>query len=173
VTRIGRVAIVLEGPDGIGGPEIARLRSVGYEIVDGFRGSGRVPGRIVCHGVVASDEDAAAAMLAALAGHSLLIEARRRSAAVDRLVDDLRRLGPVDHRILEGRIAEAIRPEARAILALIADGLSLGEAADSLGLSRRTADRRVAEARRALGTDRTTAAVAKARASGWLTPRDG
>ena len=62
-----------------------------------------------------------------------------------------------------------IDADSRAILALLAEGLTLGEAATELGLSRRTADRRLAAARTALGTNRTTAAIARARALGWLT----
>jgi hypothetical protein len=37
-----------------------------------------------------------------------------------------------------------------------------------LGLARRTADRRLAEARRTLGVSRTTEAIARARRLGWL-----
>jgi DNA-binding NarL/FixJ family response regulator len=59
-------------------------------------------------------------------------------------------------------------PEARAILGLLAEGHSLGEAAHLLGLARRTADRRLLAARRALGVDRTTEAIARARRLGWF-----
>ena len=58
--------------------------------------------------------------------------------------------------------------DARAILRGLAHGKTLGQAAGELGLSRRTADRRLAHARRALGTDRTVVAVASARRRGWL-----
>ena len=64
-----------------------------------------------------------------------------------------------------------IGPDARAILGLLAEGQSLGEAADILGLSRRTADRRLAEGRRALGVERTTEAIARAQRLGWLEGR--
>ena len=42
------------------------------------------------------------------------------------------------------------------------------EAAHALHLSRRTADRRLAQARRALGVDRTVVAIAWAHRFGWL-----
>ena len=90
-------------------------------------------------------------------------------ATIDRLVDDLRRLGPVEHRIVAEEPAQAIDPEGRAILALLAEGLTLGQAAAHLGVPRRTADRRLAAARRALGTERTAEALARARQLGWLT----
>ena len=74
----------------------------------------------------------------------------------------------MDHRIGAPDEAPHVSNEARAILGLLAEGHSLGEAADILGLSRRTADRRLAEGRQALGTDRTTEAIARARHQGWL-----
>jgi DNA-binding NarL/FixJ family response regulator len=46
--------------------------------------------------------------------------------------------------------------------------MTLGQAATELGLSRRTADRRLAEARLALGARRTTEAVVLARQAGWF-----
>jgi DNA-binding CsgD family transcriptional regulator len=66
------------------------------------------------------------------------------------------------------RVATAIGPEARALIGRIAAGDTLGEAAHALHLSRRTADRRLAQARRALGVDRTVATIVWARRLGWL-----
>jgi DNA-binding NarL/FixJ family response regulator len=117
---------------------------------------------------VADQADAEAALLAALRGEGLIVHATAPRDVVDRLVDDLRRLGGVDHRIGTPDEAPRVSNEARAILGLLAEGHSLGEAAAILGLSRRTADRRLAEGRRALGTDRTTEAIARARHQGWL-----
>ena len=97
-----------------------------------------------------------------------MIAARADRDVIDRLADDLRRLGPVDHRVGEPDAGPAVPPESRAILGLLAEGHSLGEAAGILGLSRRTADRRLADARTALGVDRTTAAIARARRLGLL-----
>jgi DNA-binding NarL/FixJ family response regulator len=58
--------------------------------------------------------------------------------------------------------------DARAILRCLAEGQTLGQAASTLNLSRRTADRRLAEARRALGVERTVEAVSRGRRLGWL-----
>src|SRR5207247_7246467 len=100
--------------------------------------------RIVCAGRVQTAEDAAAALLAALDGAGLIVDARAERAVVDRLCDDLRRLGPVDHRPGDAPRRARLTPQQRTLLDLMIDGASLGEAARSLGLSRRSADRRLA-----------------------------
>jgi DNA-binding CsgD family transcriptional regulator len=154
----------------IEGPEIAlemAIRELGAaRCTDGFLPPFRPDD--VRTGTVQSAADAEAALLAALDGSGLILRAIGQREVIDRLVDDLRRLGPVDHRIGKPDTAEALSPTARAILGLLAEGHSLGEAATILGLSRRTADRRLAEGRRVLGVERTTEAIARARRLGWL-----
>lgn len=163
--------VVIEGPAGCAAAEVERLRATGARIVDGFRPPAH-PAGAVCIGVIDTEAAAVEALLAVLAGAGLVAEARADRAIVDRLVDDLRRRGPVDHRVVGVNAVSGAGPdlsvEARAILGMLAMGLSLGEAAHVLGLARRTADRRLAEARRALGVTRTTEAIAKARRLGWL-----
>ena len=166
--------VVVEGPPGCAAPEVERLRAAGARIIDGFRPPVRAAGA-VCVGVVDSEASAVEALLAVLAGAGLVVEARADRPTIDRLVDDLRRRGVVDHRVVGARavIGSAsgqpeLSVEGRAILGMLAMGLSLGEAAHVLGLGRRTADRRLAEARSALGVTRTTEAIAKARRLGWL-----
>ncbi len=163
--------IVVEGPPGCADPDIERVRSSGVRIVQGFRPPVQ-PSGAACVGVVDSEATAMEALLAVLGGAGLVAEARADRATIDRLVDDLRRRGPVDHRAVgagpDGGVAPEISVEGRAILGMLAMGLSLGEAAHVLGLARRTADRRLAEARRSLGVTRTTEAVARARKLGWL-----
>ncbi len=163
---------MVEGPPGSADRDLARVRASGYEIVAGFR-AGPLPGRrVVRSGDVVDDGGAADALMAALAGSGLVISTTAPRGTVDRLVDDLRRLGPVAYRVASGRDSEEpeLANEARAILGLLAEGHSLGEAAEVLGLARRTADRRLAEARRVLGVERTTEAIARARRRGWLGP---
>jgi DNA-binding CsgD family transcriptional regulator len=77
---------------------------------------------------------------------------------IDRLCSDLRTFGRIEHR-LERRRRPALTVEQRELLALLADGLSLGDAAQRLHLSRRTADRRLAAARATLGASTTAEAV--------------
>jgi DNA-binding NarL/FixJ family response regulator len=165
--------VVLEGPRGVADREAARLRASGHEVVAGFRTAVARGRQVVRVGVVAGPSDAADALLAAIDGAGLIVEATADQATIDRLVDDLRRLGPVDHRSGEANAAPPLGPEARAILGLLAEGHSLGEAAHVLGLARRTADRRLAAARTALGVNRTTEAIARARRLGWFGPGGG
>ena len=164
-----RPLVVVEGPPGAAAPLVDRASAAGARIVQGLRAPLDHRGAI-CVGVVDGPATAAQALLAALDGAGLIVEATADRATIDRLVDDLRRLGSVDHRVGAVDAGPALDPDARAILGLLAEGHSLGEAAHLLGLARRTADRRLALAREALGVDRTTEAIARARRLGWLGP---
>jgi DNA-binding CsgD family transcriptional regulator len=164
-------AILDDGPgaDAAAEATAARLAREGWRVVDGLA-SRPALGRVVLRGTVATARDAAAAMLAALDGFGLILRVTAEPEVRNRLEDDLRRLGPVESG--EPRTgtaaAAALHPQGRAILGLLAEGHSLGEAAHLLGLSRRTADRRLADARTALGVTRTTEAIARAARQGWL-----
>ena len=125
-------------------------------------------GRVTCHGVVASERDAVLALRAAVAGAHLVVVARTPRETTDRLVDDLRRIGPVEHVTADIASPPAMDAVQRRLLSLLAAGSTLGEAAAQLGLARRTADRRLDAARRALGAERTADALARARQLGWL-----
>jgi DNA-binding CsgD family transcriptional regulator len=160
--------IVVEGSQAAVDRVRAELRAAGWSLVDGWTAELPRGSRWVRVGVVASPADAAQALLAVLSGCGAVIDARAGRDIVDRLVDDLRRLGPVDHRTGEPAVEPNLPAESRAVLGLLAEGYSLGEAAKILGLARRTADRRLAEARRILGVERTTEAIAHARRRGWL-----
>jgi DNA-binding CsgD family transcriptional regulator len=61
----------------------------------------------------------------------------------------------------------------RQLLQLLCEGLSLAEAAERLHLSQRTAERRLAEARAALGAATTAEAVLRARGQTLGTQSDG
>lgn len=123
----------------------------------------------------ADEASASAALLAALDGTRLVVHASAPRAVVDRLCDDLRRLARVDlvdastHLPSPRTAADArpVLPESGAeLLDALAAGRTLGQAAASLGLSRRTADRRLAAARDALGARSTAEAVARWVAAG-------
>jgi DNA-binding CsgD family transcriptional regulator len=163
-----RPLIVVEGPIEAFDHAIREVSEAGWPIGSGFTDG--PPGRSIHAGSVATESDAAQALLLALGGSGLIIRAACPRVVIDRLIDDLRRLGPVDHRIGQPVLAASLAPEARAILGLLAEGHSLGVSADILGLSRRTADRRLSEARRILGVERTTEAIAAARRRGQLGP---
>lgn len=159
--QTGQRFVVAEGPAVRGlrvAAERARLR--GRRVVDGWDPA--APG-IACRGRVHDEASAGAALVAALAGADLLIDARADGALVDRLCDDLRRLGRVEHRPGDpgdDDPLDALDDDAIALLGLLAEGLSLGETAARLHLSRRTADRRLADARRTVGVHGTVEAVA-------------
>ncbi|MDT4942095.1 MAG: hypothetical protein QOJ34_2184, partial [Pseudonocardiales bacterium] len=118
----------------------------------------------VCVGRVVDEACAAQAVLAAVAGARLVVEAHAPRDVVDRLCDDLRRLGELDHRV--GADRPVLSAEERALIAELLAGAALGEAARTLHLSRRTADRRLASARAALGAATTAEAVRAAAALG-------
>lgn len=169
-----RAFVVVEGPAGCSEADIVRARAAGHRLVQGFRPAAHATGAVRI-GVVDGPDSAAVALLAALDGAPLILEVRADAAVVDRLVDDLRRLGRVEHRVAAANASPVLTADARAILGLLAEGHSLGEAAGIVGLPRRTADRRLAAARAALGVERTTEAIARARHLGWVgaAGRDG
>ena len=142
----------------------------GVRVVDEFR-DGRA-GTVVVAAVM-DDASAGAAVLAAVRGSSLVLDASSLSAeAIDRLCDDLRRLGEVDRRDGRDRPAPAaaavIDDDGIAVLRRLAQGERLGEAAAALHLSRRTADRRLASAKDALGAASTVEAIVIAKERGLL-----
>ncbi len=111
-------------------------------------------------------EGAVRAVLAAVQGADLLVDAGASREVIDRLCDDLRRLGPVDHRLDAPAAGPELSADERALLAALLGGASLGAAAQLLHLSRRTADRRLAAARRALGAESTSEALILAAQNG-------
>jgi len=149
--------VVVEGSEHDYDDAIAALSG---PVVRGFGGSG--PG--TRSGAVTSAEDAAAALLAAVAGARLVVHALADRETIDRFVDDLRRLGEVDHRV-GVRDADVLTKEQRVLMRSLAGGASIAEAAALANVSRRTADRRIAEVRRALGAGTTAEAVASYRRS--------
>lgn len=140
--------------------EAARLRAGGWTVIDRLTDLPVDLRRVVCRAVVRDEETAAQAVLAAAWGAGVVLAAGEAPPLVRaRLVDDLARIGRV-RRVADAASSRRVSSDAAAILDLVADGHTLGEAARRLNLSRRTADRRLAEARVALGVRSTTAAVA-------------
>lgn len=161
--------VVLEPGSGDPDPIAAELAHQGARVVDGWDVR-VVPGEPppVCVGRVRGPEDAARAVLAAVAGARLVVTTGGGRDLVDQLVDDLRRLGDVDHRV--GRSpGPTLTEDQRALLARLLAGSTLGDAARHLHVSRRTADRRLAAARTALGA-RTTAEALRAAARLGIRP---
>lgn len=162
---MSRPLVVVEASERAVARCVRELERAGARLVRGWRQEAAV----VCVGEVADAADAAEALLAAVAGAGLVVHARARRSVVDRLVDDLRRLGPVEHLTGELEPGSELTVDERRLLELLAAGKTLGQAAADLALSRRTADRRLASARKKLGAATTAEAiVAHARSRrGW------
>ena len=161
-----RPLVVIEASERALAEYLRELERQGIRVVHGWRQERS----IVCTGEVVDAGDAAEALLAAVAGAGLVVHARADRAVVDRLVDDLRRFGPVDHRTTEPDPGAALTGDERRLLDRLADGRTLGQAAADLNLSRRTADRRLASARKKLGAASTAEAIvnhARPRYSAW------
>ena len=151
--------VVVEGSAGSYGDALAEVRGAGWLLVEGW--SAPSGGRVVCYGVVVSAEDAAAALLAAVGGAGLVVAARAERDVVDRLCDDLRHIGRLDHRVGEGARRPQLTRDEQAVVDLLLDGVTLGEAARRLNLARRTADRRLASVRAKLGVETTAEALVR------------
>jgi DNA-binding CsgD family transcriptional regulator len=143
---------------------VAELRADGARIVAGWQ-QPLAGTQIACVGRVATAEDASAAVLCAVAGARLVVDAVAEREVIDRLCDDLRRLGDLDHRVADAT-GPRLEVEERQLLALLLGGATLGQAAQALHISRRTADRRLAAARARLGARSTSEAVAAAARAG-------
>lgn len=153
--------VVLEGPEEALGPAVEELRRQGWDVRWGFAlGEAEwdvARRRALCAGVLREPADAAAALIAAARGAGLAVVLAAEPAVADRFLEDLRHLGPVDFGPAEA--AQALGPEQAQLLGLLAEGLSLAEAAGRLYVSLRTAERRLAAARRTLGVASTAEAL--------------
>jgi DNA-binding CsgD family transcriptional regulator len=152
---VNRPLLIVEASERALAHAVREVERAGAHVVHAWRQEGSV----VCTGVVRNSADAAEALLAAVAGAGLVVQAQAERDVIDRLVDDLRRLGPVDHRTAEPEAATALTPDERRLLDALAAGKTLGEAAVLLHLSRRTADRRLASARTKLDAGTTAEAI--------------
>lgn len=149
-----------------------QLRRSGHDCRSGFDVpapfSTAPAARVVCTGAVDGPDTARAALLAAAQGASVIVwidEGTVDDGLRRRFLSDLARLGPVT----SGEVGDGPEPvltaEQRELLECVADGASIPEAAAQLFVSVRTAERRMAQVRAALGV-RTTAAAAVAYRAG-------
>ena len=133
-----------------------RLARRGYQVI---AGDGEFPRTEVADGSsfvvlrVFSEDDAQSALIWAVTGYSLVLELEQGSRLGLQLIDDLGRIAPVQHAAVPARPSTNELSEVQVgLLIRLRDGATLTEAAASLFLSRRTANRRVAEARDFFGT---------------------
>jgi hypothetical protein len=150
--------VVVEGPTESVLAAVADARSAGWRVRPGWAAPADATADLVLTGDVASGADARAAVLTVMAGLGVIVHATADRDIVDVLCDDLRHLGPLDHRV-GADPGSRLGPEDRGMLELLAEGMTLGQAASRLHLSRRSADRRLASARAALGVGTSGEAV--------------
>lgn len=151
---------------------VATARADGWSVVDHWPARGSDP--VVVRAEVRDARDAASAVLAALDGHGLLLQGSAPRAVLDRLCDDLRRLGPLSHLVGDPPDTSPDPPHRgeedpltttdSALLELLRDGATLEGAAAALNLSRRTVDRRLARIRSVMGVRTTVEAIVRHRA---------
>lgn len=157
--------VVIEGDPGTQrramSSALEMARRAGWEIASGWVAP-LARERVACTGTIRNADDARRALLAAVSGAGLVVRLSAGRELIDRFLDDLRRLGPV--RVISDSPAGGTRltDGQRAILGLMAEGLTVREAAASLGIARSTAGRRLAAARLALGVETSAAAIAAA-----------
>jgi DNA-binding CsgD family transcriptional regulator len=153
--------LVLDGPAELA-EAVRELGAGGWRVHHGFAIPDDpwelAPSRVVLAGEVADGVDAQAALLGAVRGAGLAVRLADRDApwAAPFLADLARLAGPEEP---AARESGPLTPEQRQILDLLADGASIAQAARQLFLSLRTANRRVAAARDALGVTSTREAV--------------
>ena len=154
----GAPLLVLDDPSSI--PAVRRRLAAGtWSVREGFALPDEpwdVSGlRLVCAGDVADEASAHDALLAAARGAGLIVW-----GATEAVLDDLARVGPVERVQLAGVVDTGPLDEDQwRLLHLIAAGRSTPEAAAELYLSQRTAERKLAAARKALGARTTAEAV--------------
>lgn len=112
--------------------------------------------RLAVVGDVVDARDAATYLLAAARGVAVVVGLRFTGPAAEQFLDDLGRL--TELRQAPSQV-NALSVEHRQLLDALAEGLTLTAAAERLGLSRRTATRRLAEARALLGVSTTVEAL--------------
>lgn len=115
--------------------------------------------RLVAHGQVGDDHTASQAVLAAARGAGIVAVAAGQIAMA--LAADLRRVGPLGTVPGKDEIDDGLDldGEQRALLKRLAAGSTIAAAAEAEFVSLRTANRRIAAARKALGVKTTREAV--------------
>lgn len=117
--------------------------------------------RVLAAGDVTDESAARAALMCAVRGAALVVRLDRRAPWAAAFLADLSRLTPQAAPDAAGDSPglAGLNDEQRQVLDLLVDGQSIAAAAQTLFLSLRTTNRRVAEARKVLGVSTTREAV--------------
>jgi hypothetical protein len=152
---------------------LRRLARVGWQTREGFAlpepGWDVTAGRLVLFGRVPDVDTAELALLAAVRGAGVIAITDVRAEVGRALLADLERIGPVstdpdadvagERAGVDHAAGTHLAPEQQALLERLAKGETIAAAAQAEFLSLRTANRRIAEAREALGVRSTREAV--------------
>jgi hypothetical protein len=150
---------------------LRRLARAGWQVRDGFAlpetGWDVARSRLVLYGRVADVDTVELALLAAVRGAGVVAIADVHTEVGRALLADLERVGAVhtdpdaasDEAAGNGVAGTTLAPEQKALLDRLARGDTIAAAAQGEFLSLRTANRRIAEAREALGVRTTREAV--------------
>lgn len=115
--------------------------------------------RLICIGTISDEATATSAMTALARGVGLIVAIEFSGSALQRFLEDLHRLGSADPLVAPD--VPVLSAEQRDLLAALSGGATVTEAALALFVSRRTANRRLAEARYLLGVTTNAEAVTR------------
>lgn len=160
MTATTPLVVVCDNPQDL--PGAARtMTEAGWAVRTGFTLPGEpwdlASRRWACQGTVGNDGDAVAATWALVRGCGLIV-AVSPGASPD-FLGDLGRAGQLERFTLTRGDDSGLDADETALLAALAHGLSMQQAAKQLHLSGRTAQRRLASARATLGVRTTREAV--------------
>ena len=110
----------------------------------------------MCTGHVGDEAAARAALVARARGAGVVVTIGMEATPRRRFLEDLEKLGPVAAAPPAGPLLSPVQQE---LLARLAAGATVTDAAAELSVSRRTANRLLADARTRLGVDTTAEAV--------------
>jgi DNA-binding CsgD family transcriptional regulator len=155
--------VIVEGTDEDFEAALVAIRTDGWELRPGWETvDDAVRPGLVFFGPVGNDRSAALATMAAARGAGVVVRACGSPDVTSSLFEDLRRIGRVDYRPAgeaERSPVELLDAEQLHLLDSLARGMSVSESARQLPCSRRTAQRRLADARRMLDVASNTEAV--------------
>lgn len=143
---------------------LRRMVRDGWQAQEGFalpQQAWDAPDKLILHGRITDQDTLQLCVLAAARGAGIVAICDGESTLGRALVDDLTRLGPVQHGPgpEPGDAIADLVPEQRALLDRLAAGDTIAAAAAAEYLSLRTANRRIAEARALFGVRTTREAV--------------
>ena len=155
--------IILVSEDGSLETASNEAAALGWSTLRGFRLDERTwdvtDERVVCVGSVATFDDVNLALLAVVRGAGLVARVSDDGEVRRRLNDNLRHLGRIEQRSHSNGEAAALSVDQIELCRMLGRGMNLADAAQAMHVSRRTAARRLRDARESLGVATSREAV--------------